>query len=151
MTLYHLQKNKYSTVWPSEGTLFGKGRWNLPGQWIIYTSATLSLAKLEILANEPLVPVERVSVIIEIPDDEKAFEVPLEILPENWHKIPYPKVLTSYTQQFLSEGWLVMKVPSAQCFTEFNYLLNVRHPRFNSDVKVQSINPEPFDSRLKNN
>lgn len=150
MILYHLEKFKYKDVWPPEGTLHAAGRWNKPGQWVIYCSPTISLAKLEILANENNLPIRRVCMTIELPDTAGIYEVAPDSLPENWLHKPYPAVLTKFTEEFLDSDQLVMQVPSAQSYREQNYLINVRHRQFHKVVKLLDVRDEPFDHRLKN-
>ena len=149
MILYHLEKWKYKNVWPPEGTLHADGRWNLPGQWVIYTSSTISLAKLEILANERNLPIKRACITIEVPDTMDVVELNNKDLPANWMNKPYPLKLSDFTAKFLKQGKLLMQVPSAQSYREYNYLINVRHPEFHQLVKVLDIKKEPFDARLK--
>jgi len=149
MILYHLDKWKYQNIWPPEGTLHADGRWNKPGQWIIYTSSTISLAKLEILANENNLPIKRVCITIEVSDTAEIFEIDVATLPENWMTQPYPSHLVQYTSQFLASDNLLMQVPSAQSFREQNYLINVRHPEFHNLVRKLDVFEEPFDFRLK--
>lgn len=152
MTLYHIEKSKYQKVWPPEGTLHAEGRWNKPGQWLIYTSPTVSLAKLEVLANDALIPIKRVCLTIEVlikNKDDDIFLVDSTDLPENWFKKPYPQNLGNWTAIFLASKKLLMSVPSAQSHREVNYLINVRHPDFWERVKLADASPEPFDSRLK--
>lgn len=149
MILYHLDKSKYKDVWPPEGTLYADGRWNSAGQWVIYTSPTISLAKLEILANENNLPVERVCMTIEVPDTVKIYNVDLSKLPSNWMDSPYPNELVEITAEFLNSGKMIMSVPSAQSMREVNYILNVRHPEFYSIIKLLDVKLEPFDYRLK--
>ncbi|MCK5209929.1 MAG: hypothetical protein KAQ79_17970, partial [Cyclobacteriaceae bacterium] len=72
-------------------------------------------------------------------------------LPENWMSKPYPVQLVNYTSQFLTSGNLLMRVPSAQSYREQNFLINVRHPKFNDSVKLSDVSEEPFDSRLRKN
>lgn len=151
MIIYHLDKWKYRSVWPPEGTLHADGRWNKPGQWVIYASPTISLAKLEILANENSLPIKRVCMTIEVADDVEIFEVLKKELPANWMKKPYPGSLVKYTKQFLESGKQLMQVPSAQSYREHNFLLNVRHPEFNKCIKLLDVAEEPFDNRLKAN
>lgn len=149
MILYHLDKDKYKNIWPPEGTLYAEGRWNKHRQWIIYTSPTISLAKLEILANENNLPVNRVCMVLEVPDNAGVFEVDLDKLPVDWMKKPYPKSLVKHTMNFLrSNNHLLMKVPSAQSYNESNYLINVRHRDFHGSVKLIETFDEIFDSRL---
>lgn len=151
MIVYHLDKWKYREVWPPEGTLHGEGRWNKKGQWIIYTSPAISLAKLEILANEGALPIKRICMSIEIDKSVPLYDMPLKFLPEDWFKKPYPASLSSLLKQHLLDaGRLLIRVPSAQSHSEFNYLINVRHPDFYKSIKLISVKPEPFDPRLKN-
>ena len=147
MILYHLDKWKYREIWPPEGTINAEGRWNYPGQWIIYSSPTVSLAKLEILANVNL-PIRRVCMTIEVKEKQKIFVVNLTDLPDNWMKKPHPHNLNKYTKEFLASDSILMKVPSAQSYTEVNYLINVRHPKFGKLVKLIDVVEEPFDPRL---
>ena len=149
MILYHLDKRKYRDVWPPEGTLHASGRWNKSGQWIIYTSPTIALAKLEILANENNLPLKRVCMTIEVKEDAKIFKVTKEELPDNWIDKPYPLYLVDYTIGFLESKCLLMSVPSAQSHRENNFLINVRHPDFSKKVKLLDVIEEPFDPRLR--
>jgi len=149
MIIFHLDKTKYKDNWPPEGTLHAEGRWNKPRQWIIYCSSTISLAKLEILANENNLPINRVCMTVEVPDNTEVFEVTLQELPDNWMTKPYPKKLIAFTDRFLeSNKYLLMKVPSTQSPSEFNYLVNVRHKDFHQKVKLLSVIEEIFDYRL---
>ena len=124
MILYHLDKWKYRNIWPPEGTLHADGRWNKPGQWIIYASSTISLAKLEILANENNLPIKRVCMTIEVLNSVDIFEIPVDSLPENWMAKPYPSQLVNSTSQFIGSGKLLMRVPSAQSFLQHYSNLN---------------------------
>jgi RES domain-containing protein len=148
MILYHLDKWKYRDVWPPEGALFADGRWNKPGQWVIYSSPTVSLAKLEILANENSLPIKRVCMTIKVADTAEVFKIKAKDLPHYWMDIPYPVSLVDFTEQFIDSGKLLMQVPSAQSYNEYNYLINVRHPDFNRKVKLLKVKEEPFDHRL---
>ncbi len=150
MRLFHLDKAKYQHVWPPEGTLHAEGRWNKKGQWIIYTSPVVSLAKLEVLANEGMLPLKRVCMTIEVADEASVFTLSHDLLPEDWHKKPYPPRLAVLMKEYLLDAdRLVLGVPSAQSYGEYNYLLNVRHRDFFRLVSLHEVTPEPFDSRLK--
>jgi len=148
MILYHLDKLKYKNVWPPEGTLHAEGRWHKAGQWFIYTSPTIALAKLEILANENLLPINRVCMTIEVAENVEVYELKDNQLPANWMDKPYPNDLVEETEKFLASGKLLMQVPSAQSYRESNYLINVRHADFYDSVKLLEVLAEPFDYRL---
>lgn len=144
MLLYHLEKYRYKDHWPPEGTLYADGRWNTAGQWIIYTSPTIALAKLEILANESNLPIRRVCMEIEVPEEAGVYTQHLNSLPKNWMQKPYPVILAQFTVGFLASGDLLMQVPSAQSTREFNYLINVRHPLFHANVHLVDVFDEPL-------
>jgi RES domain-containing protein len=148
MILFHLTKARYRRHWPPEGALHAEGRWNKPGEWVIYTSPSISLAKLEILANHPLVPPNCYCIEIEVPDDASVYEVSIQDLPDRWYEVPYPTELHLFTKKFLQLGHLLMKVPSAQSHRESNFLINVRHPEFKEMVHLKDVAEELFDHRL---
>lgn len=149
MILYHLERSKYQNVWPPEGSLHTEGRWNRAGQWVIYCSPTVSLAKLETLANSTNLPLSRVCMTIEVDEPVGIFEVPLTELPTIWMEKPYPNRIRAYTDAFLSSKNLIMQVPSAQSPRETNFLINVRHPDFFRQVRLLRVDTELFDARLK--
>ncbi|MEQ9299355.1 MAG: RES family NAD+ phosphorylase [Cyclobacteriaceae bacterium] len=149
MILYHLDRYKYRDAWPPRGSLYGEGRWNRAGQWVIYCSPSIALAKLEILANESYLPVERVCMTIEVSGQPSVYKIKKKQLPNDWFAKPYPKFLHLMTRAFLESDHLLMEVPSAQSHREHNYLIKVDHPRFNEDVRLINVLPEPFDDRLK--
>ncbi|MEQ8238546.1 MAG: RES domain-containing protein, partial [Cyclobacteriaceae bacterium] len=88
MILYHLEKSKFKDIWPPQGTLFSDGRWNKAGQWIIYCSPNISLAKLEILANENRMVNERVCMTIDVQEIIDIYEINIKDLPQNWMAKP---------------------------------------------------------------
>ena len=148
MILHHLEKLKFQDIWPPQGTLFPDGRWNKAGQWIIYCSPNISLAKLEILANENRIVNERVCMTIEVEEDLEIYSIEIGDLPPNWMDKPYPSQLSHVIKGFLLSDKLICSVPSAQSYRETNYLINVRHPHFYELVKLLEVRPEPFDNRF---
>ena len=136
MILYHIEKHKHRKAWPPRGTLFAEGRWNKPGQWIIYSSPSIALAKLEILANDSHLPMDRVCMEIEVDENANIMEVQRDQLMVNWYEKPYPNSLHLFTSRFLSTNCLLLKIPSAQSHREFNYLINAQHPKFHENVKL---------------
>ena len=150
MIVYRIEKKRRAEVWPSQGSLFSEGRWNRQGFWIIYCSATVSLAKLEMLANSKSLPRERALLEISIEEKAPIKEVTLESLPANWMDIPYPPELHALTEKLLIPGEYVgLKVPSRQSPREYNYLLYPLSPQFSQFVKLANIAALEFDQRLK--
>jgi len=145
MIIYRMEKE-------SRGAIYSEGRWNKPGQWIVYCSVSIALCKLEILANSGNLPISRVVISLEVADNAPVYELPEELMPPFWWGVPYPEVLSEITGEFLKDNtYAAMKVASAQSNREFNYLLNPSHPEFTNYVKVISTLPENFDPRLKAN
>ena len=150
MHLYHIEKAKYQNIWPPRGALYADGRWNRAGQWILYTSPTVSLAKLEILANENRSPIDRVVMTIEVDDNASILHLNEKDLPDGWTQRPAPSGLYRITQTWIEKGdHLIMAVPSVQSHKERNFLINLNHPCFPDQVKLVNTEPEPFDLRLK--
>ena len=128
--------------------LFG-GRWSSQGFGVVYTSATASLAVLEVFANvqrgDLLTSYQLLSCTF---DDSLLTRIEPGDLPANWRQTPAPTSL-----QEIGDGWLrtaasaALQVPSSIIDHESNYLLNPAHPDFK---RVKRSAPEPFviDLRL---
>jgi RES domain-containing protein len=149
MKLYRFGKQPYITDLSGRGGLYHNGRWHRQGTPILYTAEHLSLAKLEMLANSPVLPVNYFALTLEVPDGTPTQLVEAAGLPANWAALPYPPELAALTHDWVTEGkfWL-MRVPSAHSPIEFNYLLNPAHPDHRL-LQVVSLELHPFDARLK--
>jgi RES domain-containing protein len=132
------------------GGLYAAGRWHQKGRRILYTSSSVSLAKLEVLANSiGIIPKSMALASLSCPDDASILTIDIEDLPGNWNHYPYPNSLSRISQQWLIDRkYWVMKVPSAQSPTEYNYLFNPEHP-MHSQLSIEEIRDEWFDARLK--
>ncbi|MGE3312118.1 MAG: RES family NAD+ phosphorylase [Limisphaerales bacterium] len=148
-TLWRIIKERHADgAFSGEGAARNGGRWNLRGTRVVYTSATQSLAALELLVhlNPPLpfrwvvFPVTCESALIEV--------YPAARLPAAWRSQPPPRV----TQQIGTE-WVrhsrsaVLAVPSVLVPDEHNYLLNPAHPDFGR-IRVGPPRPFALDPRL---
>ena len=149
MKLYRFGKQPYINDLSGQGGLYHGGRWHQQGTPILYTAEHLSLAKLETLANSPVLPVNSFVLTLEVPDGTPAKCISPANLPAGWFRLPYPPELAAITEQWIREGkfWL-MRVPSAHSPTEWNYLLNPLHSD-HAQLRIVSIEPHPFDARLK--
>lgn len=150
MKLYRLGKAPYISDTSGKGGLYYGGRWHPVGRQILYTAEHLSLAKLEVLANSPVLPRNYFALTLEIPDDTPFLEHAPADLPANWQQVPYPAELAELGRAWLEAGthW-VLRVPSAHAPAEWNYLLNPLHPDHARHLRVLSVEPHPFDERLK--
>jgi RES domain-containing protein len=119
--------------------------------WVVYTSETVALAKLEALANSgSKLPDNRYLTTIELDDQAPVVDVPPETLPANWHRVPYPKHLAYIIKQLIADkSYVAALVPSIHSPHERNVLLFPDHPEFGKHVKLIGTEPVDFDSRLK--
>jgi RES domain-containing protein len=149
MRLYRFGFKKYINDLSGTGGLSKAGRWHNKGIRIVYFSETVSLAKLEVLANSPRIPKSYRLLTIEAPERTRIYEVQKSDLPPDWNAFPPNPEIKHITEKWISEGkFLLMKVPSVHSPVEYNFLLNPQHPKA-SEIKIIRVGPHQFDERLK--
>jgi RES domain-containing protein len=146
--VYRLHSGRYPAN-NSKGSAINGGRWNPKGIEVIYTSASRSLAVVEILVHYSVLPSDFLMTPIIVPDGVSILEVPETVLTPGWdHPTPLP------TTQEYGERWVsssssaVLRVPSAIIALERNYVINVLHPQFH-EITFGRGEPFRFDSRLR--
>ena len=150
MKVYRLVPPKYSgTAFSGEGAFRVGGRWNSPGVRVVYTSSSLSLALLEVLAYRralrPLAPRHLYTVTL---NESQVTRLALHDLPETWTHYPH-----SEPTQRLGDAWvkagetLALAVPSVLAPPETNLMLNCAHPEF-AALKVAGPEAFPINPRL---
>ena len=127
---WRIVKEKYAaTAFNGEGASRTGGRWNSRGVWVVYTSASRSLAALETLVHlNPPVLFRYVTLRMEFDDGlvEKADSDPL---PVDWIEHPPPPSTKDMGDRWVAEGRsAVLELPSVIIPGESNYLLNPAHP-----------------------
>ena len=137
------------TAFTGDGARLYGGRWNSPGMRMIYTSATRSLAALEVLVHtdDPgdLAALNCVVIPVEIPE-RHIREV--AALPRRWWVYPALPANARLGDRWIASGASpVLRVPSAAVRAEWNYLLNPVHPAFTS-LRIGKPERFAFDSRL---
>jgi RES domain-containing protein len=156
LKLYRIAGEKHS-AWDSAVSGYGAwrfgARWNSPGQYMVYTSDTQTLAAFETLVHcdELSFRQSRMVVTLEIPD-EAVLQLNLADLPENWIDMPY-----SQSARAIGDAWLTdqasvgLSVPSVifPRVHERNVLLNPGHPEFSSLVTYVSTERFVFDERIR--
>jgi RES domain-containing protein len=150
MLVYRIGSHKRIQDLQGTGGLYVAGRWHQKGTRILYTSSSVSLAKLEVLANSVgKIPRSLALITLEFPDDAPTKYVAADQLPDNWYHYPYPAQLSQLTEHWLTEAatW-IMQVPSAQSPSEYNFLFNPQHPSHHQ-LKMVAVEDELFDQRLK--
>ncbi len=143
MIVYRLAKAAFTALDGEGARLYG-GRWNSAGRAMIYTSASPSLAVLEVLVHLDL-PVEL------MPDDYRllAIEVPDSAEIERLNEAPVEAdACRRVGDDFLVRGAaLALLVPSVVVPQEQNTLINARHPAIGS-IRLLGDEPFQFDVRL---
>lgn len=117
---------------------------------MVYTSATLSLAVLELLANlsKDQAPDDLVTVPADLPDDLPVRALEPAALPRDWRSYPAPRALAELGSRWLEKAeTAVLAVPSAIIPGERNWLLNPAHPDFRR-IRAGRAEPFRFDPRL---
>lgn len=107
------------------------GRWNFPGEPVVYCSLSLALAALETFVHlsEEAAAIRFVSFEIALPSSLEMERV--EKLPKGWQNEPpgiaSMEVGSAWVKQCRS---VALRVPSALIPSEYNVLLNPAHPDF---------------------
>ena len=119
-----------STAFDGEGARLFGGRWNSPGERMVYTASSRSLATLEIVVHVANTELLDSYVILSIEFPEKfVTELDIAQLPPNWRMSPAPVRLQEIGDDWLaSKGSAIFAVPSAIIPEERNYLINPSHP-----------------------
>ena len=136
------------TVFSGEGGRRFGGRWNSRGVPMVYTSASLALAAIELFMHlEPsLAPHDLVAISATLPEGEPARTVIPADLPPAWHgDLACSRELGD--EWIRSGSSLALQVPSVPIPPEWNVLINPAHPRF-VELKIDPPQPFLFDARM---
>jgi len=147
-TVWRITTRRFAqSAFSGEGARLFGGRWNRPGQSVIYTAQSRSLALLEMLvqddplrANYVLIPAHMATSVSSqtlLPTD----------LPPNWRTAAARDALLSIGAQWLRElRSAVLVVPSAVVPAECNFLINPLHTDFQ---RIRLGQPEPLETDLR--
>lgn len=151
MRVWRISPRKYAaTCLAGIGGMYASGRWHHRGQPVLYTSATPSLAALEMLVHvdAALAPTDLSLVEIEVPDGLAVESCDPARLSASWQTYPAPAELQDFGTAWLRERrTLVLRVPSAVLAVEDNFILNPAHPDA-GQVKIVEERSFAFDPRL---
>ena len=150
MELFRLSRAAFATPLSGKGAALKGARWNSPGVEMIYTAANRSLAMAEVAVHLTwaTLPSDYVMITIVVPDDVSIQKITPRNLPPGWNSFPYVRATQLIGDQFIAAGkHAILQVPSSVTSGDFNLLINPWHREF-SRIKIQSIEPFPFDQRL---
>lgn len=145
---WRIADGRFDPFSPVGASLVG-GRWNSPGQGVIYASLSYAGAMLECLAHAGIGRVPRTHVAVEI---SVAGVVVIEQhdqsdLPVGWDHADM-RVARAFGDAWICERrTAVLIVPSVVARKEGNVLLNPQHPDFRMIV-ASSPEPVVWDARL---
>ncbi|WP_286743895.1 RES family NAD+ phosphorylase [Roseivirga sp. UBA1976] len=146
MRVFRICREEYSLELVASGRM---NRWNKDGQHVIYAAEYRALCALELLAHtNGVVPAGNYrTMVIEIPET-KIEEITDEELPKNWKSVKaYPQLQRIGSQWYEESKQLLLKVPSVLIPSEFNYVINTKHPAF-KNVSIASLENFFWDDRL---
>ena len=135
------------SAFTGEGARLFGGRWNRPGQSVVYTAESRSLALLEMLVQDDPLRAHYVLIPALLPAALSMEYLEVSALPQGWRTQGARAQL-----QILGHAWLhqsrscVLAVPSAVVPAELNFLINPLHPDFR---RVTLGEPEPLDIDLR--
>jgi len=145
-----VKASRAADAFTGEGARLAGGRWNQRGTSLVYLSGSLALAALEtfIHLTRHDRPPAFVSFQVHIPDRVVIRTLTSEELPRNWREEPPPdstKAIGSLSASQQTEA--LLRVPSVIVPSEYNLLLNPRHPEA---ARLTISEPESFsfDPRL---
>jgi len=147
---WRIVKARYATAaFDGEGAKRSGGRWNSPGRRVIYTSATASLAILEILAHLGSARALTAWVLIECRFEPQLMtSIDPSTLPPQWQRYPAPAGVQTLGDRWIEAGIsAVLAVPSVLVPQEKNYMLNPAHPDF-ARIEILPAVPFALDARL---
>jgi RES domain-containing protein len=148
MFVYRVASRQYAAD-NSEGARLYGGRWNNPGTPVIYTSASRSLAALEVIVNNGAIPVDYRLVVIQLPDSLSIESVAVEDLAGGWLAGDAGTETADRGSAWASSlRTPVLRVPSAVIPAEYNYLLNPQHRDF-AIIEFYDEMAEYIDPRLR--
>lgn len=140
---YRIVKARHArTAFTGDGARIAGGRWNRPGDAVVYASASLALAAIEtfIHLGEDALHIRFVYFRIAIPDDltmERCRRPPLR-----WRAEPPEEPSMRYGSAWVRRRrTAVLEVPSVIVPSESNFLLNPGHPDF---LRIRLVRPVRF-------
>jgi len=148
MIVYRVCHAKFANKLNSSGR---PNRWNLRAQHVIYTSGSISLCALELLAHTNGIRPSGVYKImhIEILGSSKILDISKDLLPTDWHNLSaYPITQQIGSSWYQSRKSLALKIPSAIIPQESNYIINTDHPDFHSRIKLMETSDFIWDHRF---
>lgn len=153
MRLWRITDAAYvRTAFTGDGAAATGGRWNSRGTKVVYASASLSTAILEILVHvDPTnAPASLRKIPIDVPDRLARETIRVTDLPKDWTRYPANPLLARMGDDWVARNKTsLLFVPSVvvESDEEPNVLLNPGHADF-AKLRIGKATPVVFDPRL---
>jgi RES domain-containing protein len=145
MRFWRICRRRYvASAASGEGARLYGGRWNSRGVPVVYGSASLALAAVELFVNlEPNQrPADLVSIEGQIPEGVAIATLDTKTLPSRWHETT-DESLHQFGDKWIRDGrTAALLVPSAAIRGEWNVLLNPAH---HESRRIAFRPPVPFE------
>lgn len=148
MRLFRIADSRHP-LWDGQGALRLGGRFNSPGQPVVYAALTYAGAMLEILAQARIgkLPRQQVFVIAEIPDHLAIERADGSRLPQAWDQPESPSARAFGDQWLAEQRTPLLLVPSVVAREEWNAVVNLAHPEVHA-IQLSEPRPVIWDERL---
>ncbi len=148
MIVYRITHKKFADKLVASGI---ENRWNLSGQFVIYTSANRALACLENLVHtngESLYSDLYMCLSILIPDNAGVTHISLKDLPQNFTNEKSEAITKEIGNKwYKANNHLLLQAPSVIIPSESNFMINTMHADFKG-IKIIKRDQFKFDARL---
>ncbi len=148
MELFRIATKEYSKQLTASGS---PNRWNKRGEFVLYTSGSRSLSTLELVVHRNAIKPRLAykTMVIALSDDGLIHSIDKTDLPKHWTKMQaYAQLQEIGSQWYQNKNSLVLKIPSAIIQQEHNYIINTKHPEFESHIKLIRTENYFWDERL---
>jgi RES domain-containing protein len=153
MKVYRIAKAEYAGDISGRGAELYGGRWNSPGNKVVYSTSTASLALLETVAWTSMATLLAggfVLIVLECPEKSIKEIAPSE-LSKYWNRLEaYPETQKIGDTWIQKADTLLLRVPSAILSMESNVLINPAHTLM-SEVKMTETYDLHLDARVLKN
>ena len=149
LEVFHIvTQRRVADAFTGEGARLYGGRWNPKGIRVVYTASSRALAMLEMLAQDQPLRARYVIIPATIPASIPMERVAITKLSTDWSESGQNNALRAMGADWVRRGKsAILCVPSAVVPSEFNYLINPRHPDFGR-IKIGKAEVIKSDARL---
>lgn len=147
-TVWRITTRRFvDAAFTGEGARLFGGRWNRPGQSVVYTAESRSLALLEMLVQDDPLRAHYVLIPAYLPHSVSIETIANSTLAQGWRAQAGRDQLQALGAEWLRQSRsCVLAVPSALIPAELNFLINPFHPDFRH---ITVGMPEPLETDLR--